>query len=276
MINTLKQLNQRPIAYYPIYRVIAGSTTAGIHLSQLMYWFSKKDKIYKTDKEIIEETMLSEKELRNTKKLIKKLDFITVSVEGVPAKTYYEIDWEKYQISIENIETKGQDCNSQMGETRNDQRAKLETTKGQDCNSQMGETNKNNNFNTETTTETTTDINKNKNKKSLQSKILEKVSEHIDNINASALDEWLEYKNYKSIAPVTKTINFLVKFDMNTQQQIVDNSIMNEYKGLFEPKQKTKSFNTPTMQTLNTDANVWDMIDNQQQRENQGAINGQS
>ena len=48
----LQQLNQKPIAYYPIYREITGSTTAGIMLSQLMYWFSKKDKIFKTDEDI--------------------------------------------------------------------------------------------------------------------------------------------------------------------------------------------------------------------------------
>lgn len=94
MRNILKQLNQKPIAYYPIYRQVTGSTTGGILLSQLMYWFSKKDKIFKTDLEIMEETFLTKKELENAKKLIKNLDFITVSREGLPAKTYYEIDWD--------------------------------------------------------------------------------------------------------------------------------------------------------------------------------------
>jgi hypothetical protein len=61
MSNTLKILNQKPIAYYPIYRQITGSTTAGILLSQLMYWFSVKDKFYKTDADIIEETMLTKR-----------------------------------------------------------------------------------------------------------------------------------------------------------------------------------------------------------------------
>ncbi|RYA23915.1 hypothetical protein CRU96_05770 [Malaciobacter halophilus] len=100
MKHILKQLNQKPIAYYPIYREITGSTTGGILLSQLMYWFSKKDKIFKTDKEIIEETFLTRKELENAKKLIKKLDFITVSREGLPAKTYYEIDWNEMLSSL--------------------------------------------------------------------------------------------------------------------------------------------------------------------------------
>lgn len=100
MKDILKRLNQKPIAYYPVYRQITGSTTGGILLSQLMYWFSKKDKIFKTDSEIMEETYLTKKELENAKKLIKELDFITVSREGLPAKTYYEIDWEKMLTSF--------------------------------------------------------------------------------------------------------------------------------------------------------------------------------
>lgn len=101
MDNTLlKQLHERPIAYYPIYRKITGSTTAGILLSQLMYWFSKKDKLYKTDADIMAETLLTERELKTAKKKIKALPFIAVTLEGVPAKTYYEIDWELYQTSL--------------------------------------------------------------------------------------------------------------------------------------------------------------------------------
>lgn len=149
MQNILKQLNAKPIAYYPIYRQITGSTTAGILLSQLMYWFNKKDKIFKTDREIMEETLLSEKELRNAKKLIKNLDFITVSREGLPAKTYYEIDWEKFENCLKNDDKSEQ--------TSNDQRADTVPPKGQDCTSQKGETYIVKSL-TETTTEITTEI----------------------------------------------------------------------------------------------------------------------
>jgi len=73
MKTILKELNQRPISYYPIYRKLTGSTTAGLLLSQLMYWFSKKEKFYKIDSEIMEETLLTKKELENAKKIIKNL-----------------------------------------------------------------------------------------------------------------------------------------------------------------------------------------------------------
>ena len=107
MKNVLKILNQKPIAYYPVYRQITGSTTAGILLSQLMYWFSKKDKFYKTDTEIREETFLTEKELKNAKSKLKKLSFITISREGIPAKTYYQIDWKELEKALNETGPKG-------------------------------------------------------------------------------------------------------------------------------------------------------------------------
>jgi hypothetical protein len=167
MSELLKQLNQKPIAYYPVYRQIAGSTTGGILLSQLMYWFSKKDKYFKTDTEIMDETLLTEKELRNAKKIIKNLDFITVTLEGVPAKTYYEIDWEK----LEKIVAK----NDKNGQTSTPKRAKQDTPKGRNCDSPKGETNMNNNLITENTTENTSIKNTKKDFKSFISAIKSKV-----------------------------------------------------------------------------------------------------
>lgn len=122
MKQILRELNQKPIAYYPVYRKLTGSTTGGILLSQLMYWFSKKDKIFKIDKEIMEETLLTEKELKNAKKLIKNLDFITVSREGLPAKTYYEIDWEKFENCLKNED--------EIEQTSDDETVKQDCPKG--------------------------------------------------------------------------------------------------------------------------------------------------
>ena len=146
MKQILRELNQKPIAYYPVYRQITGSTTGGILLSQLMYWFAKKDKIFKTDKEIMEETMLTKKELENSKKLIKQLDFITVSREGIPAKTYYEIDWEKFEKYMGN--------HLEKEETSNHDTGKQVSTNGGNCVPPMGESNIDNklSISSETTT----------------------------------------------------------------------------------------------------------------------------
>ena len=128
MKNLLRQLNQKPIAYYPIYRQLTGSTTSGILLSQLMYWFSKQDKFYKTDSELMEETFLTVKELKNAKSKIKELDFIDVTREGVPAKTFYRIDWEMYQTCLDFLgeldSPKGTNCIDQKGQTVQSERDK--------------------------------------------------------------------------------------------------------------------------------------------------------
>lgn len=100
MSNVLRALNQRPIAYYPIYKQITGSMSGAVLLSQIMYWFSKKDKFYKTNKDFRDELGLSEAEMKAAKKRVREMPFITVKRQGVPAKTYYTIDWEKYEKFI--------------------------------------------------------------------------------------------------------------------------------------------------------------------------------
>ena len=77
---------------------------------------------------------------------------------------------------------------------------------------------------------------KDKYSKELQKEILDK-SETYPSVNLDALAEWIEFKPaYKKIAAVTKTLNFLSKYNFNTQQEIIDMSIRNNYQGLFEPK----------------------------------------
>ena len=76
-------------------------------------------------------------------------------------------------------------------------------------------------------------------KPSLKIQIEEKLSEY-SNINIEAFSEWIEYKKYKSITPITKLLNMLTKQDYYTQQEMIDASIMNGWAGLFEPKQQAK------------------------------------
>ncbi len=94
MKNVLIQFNQKPIAVYPIYIKITGSVNAGLLLSQIMYWYSavKGRTFYKSDAEIMEETMLSVNELRHAKARLKQISFIKITLHGVPAKTHYTID----------------------------------------------------------------------------------------------------------------------------------------------------------------------------------------
>ena len=105
MKNLLIQLNQRPIAVYPVYIKITGSVNAGLLLSQLMYWYGAVNgrTFYKSDAEIIEETMLSESELRTAKNKLKSLSFIEIKAKGVPARTHYTINSQLLISEINNF-----------------------------------------------------------------------------------------------------------------------------------------------------------------------------
>ncbi len=62
------------------------------------------------------------------------------------------------------------------------------------------------------------------------------------NINENAFDSWCDYKGKKySKQGKTLSANKLAKYPYDIQQQMVDNSIMNGWKGLFEPKQQNQS-----------------------------------
>jgi len=105
MKNLLIQLNQRPIAVYPVYIKITGSVNAGLLLSQLMYWYGAVNgrTFYKSDAEIMEETMLSESELRTAKNKLKSLSFIEIKAKGVPARTHYTINSQLLISEINNF-----------------------------------------------------------------------------------------------------------------------------------------------------------------------------
>ena len=154
-MSILKELNQRPIAYYPLYTKLTGSTTAGILLSQLMYWFSKKDKIFKTDAEILEETMLTKNELRGAKLKLKNVSFIKITREGTPAKTFYKIDWQEYEKTLLKFTKNKEKTTSENHQTRLVKFTKLDSWNSRNLISEIHETI---NKVTEITTETTSDI----------------------------------------------------------------------------------------------------------------------
>lgn len=102
----LRQLSKRQIAYHPVYRKITGSTTAGIMLSQIMYWWDKMDgrEFYKTDADFIEETAMTQDEIRGAKNRLKNLEFVKITRKGIPAKTFYTVDSDKLIEAITYIE----------------------------------------------------------------------------------------------------------------------------------------------------------------------------
>ncbi|DAB40788.1 MAG TPA: hypothetical protein CFH81_00330 [Sulfurovum sp. UBA12169] len=217
MTQLFKQLNHKPIAYYPVYKQITNSTTGGILLSQLMYWFSKSDKFYKTDEEIKTETLLTKKELENAKKLIKNLPFITVTREGIPAQTYYEIDWEKWVT-----------CITETGNTV--------STIGGNCTPQNVETNIVLSL-TENTTENTTE-NKKTTKKDEDFKNIELYKVLIDTEKALYL-EYIELRNSLKLKTSYQSHKRLLgKYhDFGRNPSVIENAINANWKDFYSPKQ---------------------------------------
>lgn len=94
----IKDMNQRPVTYYPIYRNIMGSVAGGVMLSQLMFWWGavKEDEFYKSDAELMKETGLTEWEVKNEKFKLRSLGFIEYRMGGTPRSTHYKVDYDKF------------------------------------------------------------------------------------------------------------------------------------------------------------------------------------
>jgi hypothetical protein len=93
----LEILGTRPIAFNASLAHAMGSAKAGLFLSQLLFWWEKgrdPDWIYKTIKEVQEETSLSRREQETAIKICEDNDLIVVKLRGIPAKRHFHIKME--------------------------------------------------------------------------------------------------------------------------------------------------------------------------------------
>lgn len=112
---TKQQINQamklvyaRPIAYKTIHKKLCGNSIhGGLLLSQLIWNITErfgKTKINISNWELREQLDFSEREFRTAKEALMNCKCITISHEGIPPKSHYEIDWEKYLIDVAKLE----------------------------------------------------------------------------------------------------------------------------------------------------------------------------
>ncbi|AQW81384.1 hypothetical protein CPIN17260_1095 [Campylobacter pinnipediorum subsp. pinnipediorum] len=250
MKEIIKQLSERPIAYYPAYARLAGSITAGLLLSQLMYWFTKQDKIFKTDAEIMAETMLSKDELRSAKSKLKNLDFLTISREGIPAKTFYEIDWDLLENALNfdkkvvknnetrQVKTPKQDVVNSQDKIREFPETGLgKFTKQDELNSQISY------YNAENTTENTTENKKEKIKKE-KIKAVENEIVLPKFLNPEIWSNYLIYKKERreKLTPMGIKMKFAEWEKWHNQgidvNQCIVTAMANNWQGVFKPKPK--------------------------------------
>lgn len=105
MTELLRRLHQQPIVYFPAYKVLTGSTNAAVLLSYLMYHFAETDEALAIPNNVLmKQTMLTENELRQAKKqLNKSVEFLSLTRQGMPARTVYVVDWKKYEREMNKV-----------------------------------------------------------------------------------------------------------------------------------------------------------------------------
>jgi hypothetical protein len=88
-------LTDRPIAYHPIITRVVGSATAGIFLSQLLYWTPRAHDpegwVYKTQDDILEETGLTRTEQETARRILRGAQVMEEQKKGLPAKLYFRV-----------------------------------------------------------------------------------------------------------------------------------------------------------------------------------------
>ena len=101
----LKAFNQKPVAYQRIYSQITGSVTAGLLLSQMVYWWyaNQEREFYKTDSNFSEELGMGGSEFRSAKAVLKKLELIIIEIKQIPAKTHYRVNIDKLTELITSL-----------------------------------------------------------------------------------------------------------------------------------------------------------------------------
>jgi hypothetical protein len=107
--NMLRQLLARPIAFHPALSRLVGKATAGLFLSQMVYWSERRSHpdgwVYKSWKEWERETTLSEDEQRTARKLLENLGLIQIdyAFKHFPDKfSKFEKDF-CYRVNFEQL-----------------------------------------------------------------------------------------------------------------------------------------------------------------------------
>ncbi len=92
-------IGERPIAYYSILARVLKSVTAGVLLSQFLYWTPRgkgeSGWFYKEQKDIYAETALTRREQETARKVLRKFGVVEEKRIGVPGRIHFRVDTAK-------------------------------------------------------------------------------------------------------------------------------------------------------------------------------------
>ena len=259
------------LLYRPDLNFITGSVTATILFQQLIYWDDKNDhkafykfispcnhRLYRDDDSWIEELSMSKKEFQTAYKKLENLGLVEKKI-NIDRVTFYRLNAEKVEEELRKLFSNLEELKKRRRELLrknagisakanpiNSVSAKRDLpkqTKGTYAGAK-GDLDYSKSFDTETTTETTTYIIKKIKQKSPSFYTqINSMLNNYNNINLNAFFEWLEYRNINNILVATKILQMLNRYEKQVQQKMVDNSIMGEYKSLFEIQEPSTNKN---------------------------------
>lgn len=185
--------------------------------SEYIYWEKngglEDGYFYSTLENIQEKTSLTPYQQRQAINMLKDKGIIDVKIKGIPAKRYIKINEEQVVKILNNKMLKNLTTRSKKTE-------QLEVKK---LNGNKNINNKN--------------INKNKNKKEKEKeKYFE--NEEVNNIFIEFLQQRKKMKAVNSERAITLLINKLSKYDDDIKIKMIEQSILNSWKGVFEFKIK--------------------------------------
>jgi len=95
---------QNPILIYPVYLDITGDYATAAALGRVLYWYEvMHGKFDKINADFEQELHLTPKQFRRVKTELKSLPFLKITVEQIPAKTFYDVDCESLAASINSM-----------------------------------------------------------------------------------------------------------------------------------------------------------------------------
>ena len=98
MLDAIKQLLERPVAYYAVLAQISGSVNAGLILSQSIYWTPRTDDrdgwFYKTREQWQQELGLKRAQQESARKSLRDRDLLEEKLAGNPARLYFRVNLE--------------------------------------------------------------------------------------------------------------------------------------------------------------------------------------
>lgn len=115
----LLQLLDRPVAYHRIFAQITGSVTAGVFLSQSLYWSRRTSDpsgfFYKSREEWTDETYLSRSEQETARATLRRLGILIEEHRGMPRRIFYRIDPARLLQLAENLPSSRRESRRPVG-----------------------------------------------------------------------------------------------------------------------------------------------------------------